>query len=181
MRIAVSKEKGKGDENIEYGAVPRRGYYSPGTIQMKTAKKNIKLEDPAQFRWARFDRSLLKPVGPAHGGKGKILNRRPWLDGNFETNWVRIGHCVLLPGTSIGYHQHNGMEEIYYVISGTGRMTVNDHTFDAQAGDAVPCTIHDSHGLYNNSNEPLDIFVFMVSMEKDVLDNTDWGDDLTDR
>lgn len=181
LRIAVSIEKGKGDDNIKYGDVPRRRSYNPGTITMKTAKKNVNLEFPAQFHWAQFDRSLTKPVGPAHEGKGKILNRRPWMDGNFETNWVRIGHCILPPGTSIGYHQHNGMEEVYYVLSGTGRMTVNDYTWDVQPGDAIPCTVHDSHGIFNNSDEDLSIFVFMVSMEKNMLDSTNWGDDLTNR
>lgn len=181
VTLAVSKEKGKGDENIQYGPVPRRGNFSPGTISMGTARQNVALESPARFRWALFDRERLKPVGPAHYGKGKILNRRPWLDGNFETNWVRVGHCVLEPGTSIGYHQHNGMEEVYYVMSGRGRMTVNDYTWDVQEGDAVPCTLHDSHGLYNHTDDDLEIFVFMVSLEKNVLDSTNWGDDLSDR
>jgi len=139
------------------------------------------LESPAPFRWAQFDRSLLKPVGPAHLGKGKILNRRPWLDGNFETNWVRIGHCILPPGTSIGYHQHNATEEVYYVMSGTGRMTVNDHTWDVKAGDAIPCTLHDSHGLYNNSDEDLDIFVLIAAMEQGKFDLNNWGEDLSGR
>ena len=60
-----------------------------------------------------------------------------WLDGNMETNWVRIGHCVLPPGTSIGYHQHNAAEEVYYVMSGTGRMTVNDKTWDVKVNSRV--------------------------------------------
>ena len=166
LNIAVSKEKGSGK-----------------SINYHEDLANQKIESPAPFRWAQFDRTLLKPVGPAHDGKGKILNRRPWLDGNFETNWVRIGHCVLPPGTSIGYHQHNATEEVYYVMSGTGRMTVNDHTWDVRPGDAVPCTLHDSHGIYNNSpDEDLDIFVLIVSMEKDVIGGTvNWGDDLSDR
>ncbi|MHB9028999.1 MAG: cupin domain-containing protein [Candidatus Latescibacterota bacterium] len=162
MTIAASKDKGKGDEGIAYGAVPIKA----------------KIESPAPFRWERFDRTLCKWVGPAHRGKGKILNRRPWLDGNFETNWVRVGHCILPPDTSIGYHRHDGMEEVYYIMSGLGRSTVNGVTWDARAGDALPCTIHDSHGIYNNSKEDLDLFVFMVSLEKDKLDNTDLGDDL---
>ncbi|MFC1692583.1 cupin domain-containing protein [Candidatus Latescibacterota bacterium] len=165
LTIAVTKVKDKGDENIKYGEVPKRA----------------KLETPTVFRWANFDRSLTKLVGPAHIGKGKILNRRPWLDGNFETNWVRVGHCILPPDTSIGYHQHKGMEEVYYVMKGTGRMTVNDHTWDVMPGDATPCSIHDSHGIYNNSDEDLEIFVLMVSMEKDKLDSKNWGDDLSNR
>ena len=164
INIAVSKEKGKGDA-VDYG----------------DDLSNQTLSAPAPFRWANFDKTLLKPVGPAHEGKGLILNRRPWLDGNMETNWVRIGHCVLPPGTSIGYHQHNAAEEVYYVMSGTGRMTVNDKTWDVKEGDAVPCTIGDSHGIYNNSDEDLDIFVLIVALEKGVFGVNNWGDDLSTR
>jgi len=182
LSIAVTKEKGNGDEDIQYGEVPGRGVDDSGAINMNTPKRGkVILESPAPFRWAQFDRNLLKPVGPAHEGKGKILNRRPWLDGNFETNWVRIGHCILPPTTSIGYHQHNGIEEVYYVMSGRGRMTVNDYTWDVRPGDAVPCVLHDSHGLYNNTGQDMEIFVLNVSMVKDVLDAVNHGDDLIGR
>jgi len=182
LSIAVSLEKGEGDEDIEYGPVPGRQGIEDGAITMqRNSSRPVVLESPAKFRWARFDPSLTKWVGPAHLGAGKILNRRPWLDGNFETNWVRIGHCILPPGSSIGYHQHNGIEEVYYVMSGTGRSTVNDYTWDVRPGDAIPCTLHDSHGLYNNSDGDLDIFVLMVAMEKDILDANNLGDDLSGR
>ena len=60
-------------------------------------------------------------------------------------------------------------------------MTVNDHTWDVSPGDAIPCTLHDSHGLYNNTDEDLSIFVFSASMEKNKFDAKDWGEDLSDR
>lgn len=182
ITLAVSLKKGVGDDAIKYGAVPGRGTMESGAIAMGDASgRTVTLESPARFRWAQFDWSLTKPVGPAHDGKGKILNRRPWLDGNFETNWVRIGHCILPPGTSIGYHRHDGMEETYYILSGSGRMTVNNATFVLNAGDCAPCTIHDSHGIYNDTGEDLDLFVFMTAMVKDKLDTTNWGDDLSGR
>ena len=138
-------------------------------------------ESPPRFRYACFDRTLTKPVGSAHDGKGLILNRRPWLDGNFETKWVRIGHCILPPDTSIGYHQHIDMEEVYYILSGSGLSTVNDVTWKTVPGDALPCTNGDSHGIYNNTTEDLDLFVFMVTKERGVLKVKNHGDDLSGR
>jgi mannose-6-phosphate isomerase-like protein (cupin superfamily) len=160
----VSKEKGESD------AIPTGGDIT-----------NRKRSTPPTFRWTVFDPTLCKWVGPAHDGAGKILNRRPWLDGNFETDWVRIGHCILPPGVSIGYHRHNATEEVYYIMDGNGRMTVNDVTFNVDAGDAIPCAKGDSHGLYNNTAENLDIFVVIVAGEPGVFDVTNWGDDLSDR
>ncbi len=182
ITIAVAVEKGVADENIVYGPVPGRKGMEDGKISMASnSSRPVVIESPPKFRYARFDASLTKWVGPAHKGAGKILNRRPWLDGNFETNWVRIGHCILPPGTSIGYHQHNGIEEVYCIIGGRGRSTVNDVTWDARAGDAIPCTLHDSHGIYNDSDGDLDLFVVMAAMEPGKLDSNDHGDDLSSR
>ena len=139
---------------------------------------NQRLDSPAPFKWGLFDFSLLRKVGPAHNGAGKILNRRPWVDGNFSTTFKRIGHCVLPPGTSIGYHQHNCIEEIYYVMAGSGYMTVNDTTWEISAGDAAGCRRGESHGLYNHSNEDLEIFVLQVDVD-DIGEDINWGDDLT--
>ena len=164
LDIAVTKEKGKFD-SIDYG----------------DDLTNHNIESPAPFKWAQFDRSLLQPVTGAHGGKGTLFFRRLWSGESFKSNWEWIDHVVLPPKTSIGYHQHNAIEEVYYIMSGKGRMTVNDHTWDVTPGDAIPCTLHDSHGIYNNTGEDLEIFVLGVSMEKGVTNVKNWGDDLSDR
>jgi len=95
---------------------------------------NKRLESPAPFKYTTLDRSLLKPVVNSHGGKGTILFRRMWDKDDFDTNWEFIDHCVLPPGTSIGYHQHNMIEEVYYIVCGTGFATVNDYTWEVGPG-----------------------------------------------
>ena len=142
LYFAVTDVKGKGDA-VDFGD--------------DLTDKNI--ESPAPFKYTTLDRSLLHPVLNAHGGKGAILFRRMWDNEDFLTNWEFIDHCVLPPGTSIGYHQHNMIEEVYYLVSGSGRMTVNDHAWNVTAGDAIPCTLHDSHGLYNNGTEDIELIV----------------------
>ncbi len=164
MNLAVSTEKGK-FEVIDFG----------------DNLTNQEIESPAPFKWAQFDRSLLKPSGNAHEGKGTLYIRRLWEEDSFQTNWLRITHCVLPPGTSIGYHQHNVIEEIYYVISGNGAITVNDYTWSVCPGDATPCTLHDSHGLYNNTDNDLEILIRGISTGKEGNDVVNWGDDLTGR
>jgi len=165
MNVGVGAEKGKYD-----------------AINYNDDRVNAKIESPAPFRWAQFDRSLLHPVSRAHQGKGTILFRRIWHNEAFKTNWYFVDHCLLPPDTSIGYHQHNTIEEIYYVMSGKGRFTVNDKTFDAKAGDALPCRLHDSHGLYNNSDKDLEIMVVSVASAKGYDKfGKEWGDDLSSR
>jgi len=165
MNLGVAMEKGKYD-SIEFGE----------------SLADARPESPSPFKWAQFDRSLLHPAKNAHRGKGAIMFRRVWANDSFATNWYFIDHCLLLPDTSIGYHQHNTIEEIYYVMEGRGRFTVNDKTFDVGPGDALPCRLHDSHGLYNNTGEPLEILVFSVADGKGNDKYTvNWGDDLSTR
>ncbi|MFC1542189.1 cupin domain-containing protein [Candidatus Latescibacterota bacterium] len=164
INVGVTKVKG-GYDNIDFGD--------------NLVDANV--ESPANFKWANFDRRLLKPTSNAHQGKGDILFRRLWSNESFLTNWEFIDHCVLPPGTSIGYHQHNGIEEVYYLMSGSGRMTVNDVTTNVKTGDAIPCTLHDSHGLYNNSDRDIELLVIAVAMEKGVHKVVNWGNDLSGR
>ena len=164
LYFAVTEVKGKGDA-VDYGD--------------DLTKKTI--DSPAPFKFTTLDRSLLHPAPNAHDGKGVILFRRMWDTEDFLTNWEFIDHCVLPPGTSIGYHQHNMIEEVYYIVSGSGRITVNDHTWDVTAGDAIPCTLHDSHGLYNNGAEDIELIVCSCAIEKGARGTKNWGDDLANR
>ena len=151
-----------------------------GSIEFGNDLSNEKVESPPPFLWTLLDRRLLTSA-PAHGGKGEILYRRCWNKDTFRTNWEFVDHCILPPKTSIGYHQHNMIEEVYFLVSGKGRATVNDVTWDVKAGDAIPCTSGDSHGIYNNSNEEMELINFSAAKQKGARNEKDWGDDLSKR
>ena len=53
---------------------------------------------------------------------------------------------VLHPGSSIGYHLQTE-DEVYYVVGGRGRMTIDGKTFDVEPGDAILTRPGSSHGL----------------------------------
>ena len=57
---------------------------------------------------------------------------------------------ALPPGGSIGYHQHVGNFEVYYLLSGTATVEDNEkkrHTLNA--GDAMICPDGESHSIEN--------------------------------
>ena len=85
------------------------------------------------------------------------------------------------PDTSIGYHSHEGIEEVYIGIEGGGRMTVDDETQEVSQWDAIPSRLGGSHGLYNHTQENLELLVVAVCAEKGQFDSTDLGDDLSQR
>lgn len=69
---------------------------------------------------------------------------------------------ALKPGSGIGYHEQKE-DEIYYVLSGRGRMTIDGNTFDVGPGDAVLTRPGSSHGLKQAGAEDL---VIMINYEQ---------------
>ena len=69
---------------------------------------------------------------------------------------------ALKPGSGIGYHLQKE-DEIYYVLSGHGQMTIDGKTFDVGVGDAILTRPGSSHGLKQTGAEDL---VIMISYEK---------------
>lgn len=65
---------------------------------------------------------------------------------------------VLYPGSSIGYHLQQA-DEIYYIVQGTGEMTMNGKTFTVRAGDAVLTRPGNSHGLKPAGGDSLTVII----------------------
>ena len=65
---------------------------------------------------------------------------------------------ALKPGSGIGYHEQKE-DEIYYVLSGRGVMTLNGKTFDVGPGTAILTRPGSSHGLKQAGNEDLVILI----------------------
>ncbi len=71
---------------------------------------------------------------------------------------------ALKPGSGIGYHEQKE-DEIYYVLSGRGAMTIDGKTFDVEPGTAVLTRPGSSHGLKQSGAEDL---VIMINYEQKV-------------
>jgi quercetin dioxygenase-like cupin family protein len=69
---------------------------------------------------------------------------------------------ALKPGSGIGYHLQKE-DEIYYVLSGRGLMTIDGKSFEVGPGAAVLTRPGSSHGLKQIGNEDL---VIMINYEQ---------------
>ena len=65
---------------------------------------------------------------------------------------------ALKPGSAIGYHPQRE-DEIYYVLSGRGMMTIDGKEFEVGPGDAVLTRPGSSHGLKQIGKEDLVILI----------------------
>jgi mannose-6-phosphate isomerase-like protein (cupin superfamily) len=65
---------------------------------------------------------------------------------------------ALKPGSGIGYHEQKE-DEIYYVLSGRGMMTIDGKSFEVAPGTAVLTRPGSSHGLKQIGDENLVILI----------------------
>jgi mannose-6-phosphate isomerase-like protein (cupin superfamily) len=65
---------------------------------------------------------------------------------------------ALKPGSGIGYHEQKE-DEVYYVLSGKGVMTLDDKPVDVGPGTAVLTRPGSSHGLKQVGSEDLVILI----------------------
>lgn len=128
---------------------------------------------PAFVHTRQLTRRLTQPVTNMHGGEGTVLYRRALGPTVFSTNWAYVDHYVVPPGASIGRHVHNGVEEVYLVMSGEGMVHVNDESAPLRKGDAVPIRVKDVHSFENTGSADLEFLVYGVALEKGTLDISD--------
>ncbi len=84
------------------------------------------------------------------------------LDRRLLEGLLFFAHAVLKPGKEIEVHV-DPYEEVYYLLSGRGVMTVGDERQKVTAGDAIwlPCGV--PHGLINDGDE--DCVILVVAAE----------------
>ena len=66
---------------------------------------------------------------------------------------------ILPPGRAVTPHHHRELEEIYYILSGSGRMTVGEESNEVAAGDAVYVPRGHRHTLENTGDQPIRLLV----------------------
>jgi len=102
------------------------------------------------------DAQVAKPEPGTHNGGGQTIGysffaKAPGLRLVFRKRAFK-------PGSAIGYHEQKE-DEIYYVLSGRGVMTVDGKSFEVGPGDGVLTRPGSSHGLKQAGTEDLVILI----------------------
>ena len=88
----------------------------------------------------------------------KILNDAEELCGKGRM----FSHMILAPGNSIGEHRHEGDNEIFYFLRGSGTYSDNGNPVRVFPGDTAVCRDGESHSLVNDGDEPLEFIALIL-------------------
>ena len=71
-----------------------------------------------------------------------------------------VSSTRMQPNKSTSGHKHEGQEEVYYFIEGTGRMEIDDNWFPVNPGDVVLIQDGVFHRVHSASEELYFVCVF---------------------
>lgn len=71
---------------------------------------------------------------------------------------------TLAPGSSIGYHEHRGEFEVYYILEGVARVTDDGEEYDLAAGDMMLCADGHGHAIANRSDAPMRFLALILNV-----------------
>jgi mannose-6-phosphate isomerase-like protein (cupin superfamily) len=127
--------------------------------------------DPERLQW--------RPA--IHGGAGRIATRHIWGPGDFASTWTFLDQAILAPGSSVGYHYHDGMEESFIIVGGTGYVTIEGTSFEVTPGSVTFQGIGQPHGIFNPAEQELNFIRVAVAGRDGAFTTVDMHDDLTSR
>lgn len=99
-----------------------------------------------------------------HGGYGHVLLKHILTPNEMKDKCGLYAQVTIEPGCSLGYHEHHGESETYYILSGQGNYDDNGEVRPVKAGDMTFTPDNHGHGLVNTGDEDL---IFMALIIKD--------------
>jgi len=124
------------------------------------------LDKVPQFVNFHMDPALLKPIANMYGGTGTVMYRRLLDPGVFLTPWSYTDEISIPAGASIGPVTDPIMSEVYFVLSGTGTVTINGETASIKQNDAIPVDLDQTYSLTQTGAEPLHLLVNGIAKDQ---------------
>ncbi len=102
------------------------------------------------------------------GGKGHVVIYHILSQEELMGHGAMYARVVIPPHCSIGWHQHVGNTEPYYIIKGQGTFIDHDRS-ETIVGPGDICTIQCGqwHSMENNSDEDVEMMALVINEGKE--------------
>lgn len=98
----------------------------------------------------------------AENGCGKLYLDSLLNEPNKPNNLVTYARAVLEVGASVGYHEHFGESESYYILSGVGEYNDDGELYPVHEGDVTYTPSGHGHGIKNIGDIPLEFIALII-------------------
>jgi mannose-6-phosphate isomerase-like protein (cupin superfamily) len=100
------------------------------------------------------------------GGQGVGRQSQFFQPQDFSTPLAAFNVVTLDPGVSVGFHKHEGSEEVYWVLQGRGLAQDDDREVEMNPGDALLTQDQHAHSIANPGPGPLRLLTVLVNQVK---------------
>lgn len=95
-----------------------------------------------------------------------VLKRVLATHSNLIKGQIMMVNWALLPvGKSFQAHYHEDMQEVFIILNGNVKMTVNKQDHELAKGDAIVIDPREVHKMLNTCDDDVEYIVFGVSTE----------------
>ena len=98
------------------------------------------------------------------GGDGEVIISHILEEKELNGKCGLYAQVTINPGSSLGYHEHHGESETYFILSGEAEYNDNGTLRPVKPGDTTYTPSGCGHGIKPTGSEPL---VFMALIIKD--------------
>lgn len=98
------------------------------------------------------------------GGAGEVEINHILSDKEMHGNCRLYAEVTIRPGSELGYHEHHGESETYYIVSGEGDYDDNGVSRRVKAGDVTFTPDGKGHALKPTGDEAI-VFMALIILD----------------
>ena len=98
------------------------------------------------------------------GGTGEVIIEHVLSEKELNSKCGLYAQVTINPGSSLGYHEHHGESETYYILSGEGEYDDNGKTRPVKAGDVTFTPSGCGHALKPVGDQPI-VFMALIILD----------------
>ena len=147
MNFAVSEVKAKGD-----------------AFDLVDSRVDAKLDPVPVFVYGQLDKESRRRAVFEQSDEN-VEYQRILGPEVFSTSWNHVDQIVLPRGDSTDSRRLEGMEEVYYVMEGSGSVTIDGETASVEMDDAFPVFVDETISFANTGTADLKVLVIGIRHE----------------